>query len=80
MYKGIGMETFRFSVVIEKDEDGYFAFCPELQGCYSEGETYEEALITIRDAIRLHIEDRRECGEPVPQAEMVSLTTLDVAI
>jgi len=52
------MQNFRFSVVIEKDEDGYTAFCPELQGCYAQGETYEEVLGNIRDAIRLHLDDR----------------------
>jgi len=49
-------------VVIEKDRDGYFAFTPELQGCYSQGDTYEEAKENIRDAIALHIEDRLESG------------------
>ena len=36
------MRTYRFSVIIEKDRDGYFAFCPELEGCYTQGNTYEE--------------------------------------
>jgi predicted RNase H-like HicB family nuclease len=74
------MKTYRFSVVIEKDEDGYFAFCPELQGCYSQGNTHEEALENIKDAIRLHVEDRLECGEEIPQPESVSLTSLEVAV
>lgn len=52
--------SYRFSVVIEKDKDGYFAFSPELQGCYSQRDTYEEDQENIRDAIRLHIEDYRE--------------------
>ncbi len=52
------MKTYRFSVVIEKDGDGYYAFCPELQGCYTQGDTYEEALENIKDAMRLHVEDR----------------------
>ena len=56
------MNTYRFSVVVEKDQDGYFAFCSELQGCYTQGETYEEALENIKDAIRLHVEDRLETG------------------
>lgn len=38
------MSAYRFSVIIEKDQDGYFASCPELQGCYTQGSTYEEAL------------------------------------
>lgn len=71
---------FRFSVLVEKDKDGYFAFSPELQGCYSQGDTYEEALDNIRDAIRLHVEDRLENGEDVPQPESVCLTSLEVAV
>jgi len=74
------MQTYRFSVVIEKDEDGYYAFCPELQGCYAQGETYEEALTNISDAVRLHLADRIAQGEEVPQSELVSLTTLEVAV
>lgn len=58
--------VYRFSVVIEKDRDGYFAFTPELQGCYSQGDTCEQAIENIRDAIVLHIEDRLDSGEEVP--------------
>ena len=74
------MKTYRVSVIIEKDRDGYFAYCPELQGCYTQGESYEEALERIRDAVRLHIEDRIEAGEEIPQPESVSLTSLEVAV
>lgn len=74
------MSIYKFSVVVEKDIDGYFAFCPELQGCYTQGDTYEDALENIKDAIRLHIEDRIESGEEVPQADSVSLTLMEVAI
>lgn len=74
------MKTYRFSVVIEKDSEGYFALCPELQGCYTQGATYEEALANVKDAIRLHVEDRLEAGEEVPQPESVSLTSLEVAV
>jgi predicted RNase H-like HicB family nuclease len=45
--------------ISKKDEDGnYLAICPALQRCYSEGSTKEEALEMIKDAIKLHIEDR----------------------
>lgn len=74
------MSIYKFSVVIEKDSDGYFASCPELQGCYSQGDTYEEVLDNIKDAIRLHIEDRIESGEEIPQSESVSLTMMEVAV
>ncbi|MCJ7577421.1 MAG: type II toxin-antitoxin system HicB family antitoxin [candidate division Zixibacteria bacterium] len=74
------MSTYKFSVVVAKDIDGYFAFCPELQGCYTQGDTYEEVLENIKDAIRLHIEDRIESGEDIPQAESVSLTLMEIAV
>ena len=74
------MKNYRFSVVIEKDEDCYFAFCPELQGCYTQGETYEEVLENIKDAIHLHVEGRLESGEEISQPESVSLTSLEVAV
>lgn len=61
------MPDYKFTVVVEKDEDGlYVASVPLLQGCYTQGETYEEALENIKDAIKLHIEARRSVGEPVP--------------
>jgi predicted RNase H-like HicB family nuclease len=74
------MSTYKFSVVIERDADGYFALCPELQGCYTQGDTYEEVLDNIKDAIHLHVEDRLESGEDIPQAESVSLTLMEVAV
>jgi predicted RNase H-like HicB family nuclease len=74
------VNRFILPVVIEKDKDGYFAFCPDLQGCYTQGDSYEEVLNNIGDAIRLHIEDRLENGEPIPISEMVSLTTLEVQV
>jgi predicted RNase H-like HicB family nuclease len=60
------MKVFNYTVVIEKDEDGSFlAICPALQGCYTEGNTKEEALEYIKDAIKLHIEERIANGEPL---------------
>jgi len=60
------MTEYEFTVVIEKDEDGRFlAICPALQGCYTEGDTEDEARALISDAIRLHVQDRLESGEPI---------------
>ncbi len=61
------MTTYQFTVVVERDEDGvYIASCPALQGCYSQGDTYEQALENLKDAIKLHIEARQSLGEPIP--------------
>ena len=57
-----------FTVVLEREEDGrYSVYVPDLPGCASWGETYEEALANIREAIRCHIEGLRADGLPVPQ-------------
>ncbi len=57
---------YEFTVIIEQDEDGrYLAVCPALQGCYTKGETVDEAQELIKDAIRLHIQDRLATGEPI---------------
>ena len=74
------MKNFKLSVVVEKDKDGYYAYCPELQGCYTQGDTYEDVINNIRDAIKLHITERLENNEEIPQAEMTSLTSVEVAI
>jgi len=72
------MKNFRLSVVVEKDKDGYFALCPELQGCYTQGKTYEEVMDNITDAIKLHVKDRLANREIVRQPEMTSLTQVEV--
>jgi predicted RNase H-like HicB family nuclease len=46
----------KVSVVIEKDEHGYYAFSPELEGCQSQGKTFEEAMANIREAVELYLE------------------------
>lgn len=73
------MKNITLPIVIEGDADGYFVSCPALQGCYSQGDTYEEATENIKDAVRLHIEDRIADGEEIPQVS-VSLSTVEIAV
>jgi predicted RNase H-like HicB family nuclease len=72
------MNRFTLPVIVEKDEDGYFAFCPSLQGCYTQADTYEEILENIKDAISLHIDDRLLSGEELPKIGQISLTSVEV--
>jgi predicted RNase H-like HicB family nuclease len=44
------------TVVIEKDEHGFYAWCPELKGCQSQGATLEETMANIKEAIELYLE------------------------
>jgi predicted RNase H-like HicB family nuclease len=73
------MQTYRLTIVIEKDEDGrYVAICPALEGCYTEGETEKEATALLEDAIKLHIEARRAKGEPILQEVGTSKITVKI--
>lgn len=56
-------KVLNYRVVIEQDEDGVFiASVPALQGCYTEGDTFEEVIKNVEDVIKLHIEARKERG------------------
>lgn len=56
----------RYAVVIEKGESSYGAYVPDLPGCVAAGDSKEEAIRLIQEAIEFHIEGLREEGEPVP--------------
>ena len=57
----------RFTVVLEQEPDeGFVASVPTLPGCISQGDTREDALRNIREAIELYLEDCRESGDPIP--------------
>ena len=48
--------SYKVSVIIEKDEYGYYAYCPELEGCQTQGDSLEEVLNNIKEAIELYLE------------------------
>ena len=72
----INPDLLKRKVLLYRDEDGYFIVeVPSLQGCISQGETREEALINIQEAISLHIEVLQERGQVIPNdnIEVISL-------
>jgi antitoxin HicB len=57
----------KFRVLIEQDEDGKFvASCPTLPGCWSQGDTREEARRQRTDAIAGYLESLKKNGDPIP--------------
>jgi predicted RNase H-like HicB family nuclease len=60
------MSTTRQVILHPAEEGGYWVEVPSLPGCFSQGETREEALRNVREAIALYIEDLIEAGEDVP--------------
>lgn len=58
----------RYLVVVERGDTSWGAHVPDLPGCVAVGETREEVLTLIREAIDFHIEGLREDGQAVPAA------------
>lgn len=77
------METYRFQVVIEQDEDGlYIAECPALSGCYSQGKTFEEALANVKEVIEMCLQEAQRDGMLVDPRfpEIVGIKTVEIPI
>lgn len=68
------------NTIIEKDENGYFAFVPELKGCVSEGETFEEVKSNIKEAIELYLESMSEDELNQLENKDYSITPIEVAV
>ena len=56
----------RYAIVIEKAENNYSAYVPDLPGCIATGDSLEEVEVEIREAIEVHLEGLREDGVPIP--------------
>jgi len=56
----------RYLVVVEKGPESFGAYVPDLPGCVAAGESREEVLALIREAIEFHLEGLKEDGEPIP--------------
>ena len=71
------MSKYNFTIIVERDEDGMFvAEVPDLKGCYTQGETFEEVLRNIREVIELCLETHKE----IPNNEFIGIQRLEVSV
>lgn len=71
----------RFRVILEPNElGGYTVTVPLLPGCISEGDTREEALANIKEAIELYMESLQADGEPIPAEEAIEEAVIEVTV
>ena len=56
----------KYAIVIERAENNYSAYVPDLPGCVATGSTIEEVEHQIREAIEFHLDGIKEDGEPIP--------------
>lgn len=72
--------SYKVSVVIEKDDAGYYAYCPELEGCQTQGNSVEEVMKNIKEAIDLYVETLSEEERKERLSKEILTTTLEVRV
>lgn len=70
----------KVSAVIERDADGYFAYCPELKGCHTQGATLDEVLARLREAVDLYVDTLSADERAALSTTDVVTTTIDVRV
>jgi len=70
----------KVTVIIEKDEFGYYAYCPELKGCHTQGNTLEEVLKNIKEAVELYLETLDQEEKKILLNKEILTTSLEVPI
>ena len=69
----------RYTVIlVPEEEGGYSVEVPALPGCYTQGETREEAVSMVKEAIELYLESCKAHGEPIPEEEGVESLIVEV--
>ena len=65
-------QVYNYTVLLEKEQDGgYHAFCPILKGCHSQGDTVEDAIENITEAIELYLESLIADNLPIPKEDLI---------
>jgi antitoxin HicB len=79
--KSLRKKIYKFTAVFEKNEDGgYTVTVPSLPGCISEGDTFDEALENIKEAITLYLEVMKKDGEKIKEEEEIIFAPVKVKI
>ncbi|MBI5815735.1 MAG: type II toxin-antitoxin system HicB family antitoxin [Nitrospinae bacterium] len=72
--------SYKASVVIEKDGNGYYAYCPELDGCQTQGGTLEEIIANMKEAVALYVETMSEEEIKERFSKEILTTSFEVAV
>jgi predicted RNase H-like HicB family nuclease len=73
------MARLTYNVIVEKADGNFSAYSPDLPGCVAVGDTVEETLREMKEAIEFHLEGLREDGLPIPKPSII-LHQVDVEL
>ena len=72
--------SYKVSIVIEKDEHGYYAYCPRLEGCQTQGDSIEEVTANIEEAVELYLETLSKEDKQAILSNEIFTMTLEVKV
>jgi len=72
--------AYKVNVIIEKDEYGFYAFCPELEGCQSQGDSLEEVMHNIEEAIELYLETLDSDERKMLLSKEILTTSVEITV
>ncbi len=72
--------SYKLNIIIEEDEDGFYAYCPELKGCQSQGDSLEEVQNNITEAVELYLETLSADEKQKLLQKKVTTMTLEVSV
>lgn len=72
--------SYKVSIVIEKDKYGYYAYCPELEGCQSQGDSFEDVITNIKETIELYLETLSEDEIKESLSKEILTTSVEVQV
>jgi predicted RNase H-like HicB family nuclease len=72
--------AYKVSIVIEKDDFGYYAYSPELEGCQTQGDTFEEVMANIKEAIELYLSTLSDEEKRASLSKEILTTSLEVQL
>jgi len=70
----------KVSVIIEKDKSGYYAYCPQLKGCHTQGDSLEEIMANIKEAVSLYLETLSDDEKRQLLSTEILSTSLEVEV
>ncbi len=71
---------YQITVIIEKDEHGYYAYCPQLKGCQTQGDSIEETKSNIQEAVELYISTLSDTEKRLLLSKEIEMMNLEVKV
>ena len=72
--------SYKVGVIIEKDEYGYYAYSPELDGCQTQGDSLEETIINMKETNELYLETMSDDEIKEALSREILTTTIEVKV